>query len=151
VLSADDTAGFLVTASVPAWQPVPITENVNFDDLPEAVEELASRAGLDVQRPFPFLIDGALANLEFNVADGRNFPTGVAVTRDELMVSAAKSKFASIEGTIVGFFGKGEHPAFLHPDTHLHLHVIVPSEKKMGHVDRVDLPRGVTVRVPLPR
>jgi len=148
--AGDETAAFLVAASVTEWQPIPLAENVPFDDLPDAIEELAGRAGVDVSRPFPLLIDGPLANLELNVVDGRAFPSGVKISREALMVSAAKSKFDSVEGTIVGFFGAGR-PDFLHPETQLHLHVLVPSKNQMGHVDHVDLPRGATVRVPVSR
>lgn len=148
--NADETAAFLATSVVRNWQPIPLSQDVSFAELPNAIQELAQRAGLNPDRPFPLLIEGALANLSFHVVDGRAFPSGVKISPQELMVSAAKNKYSSVEGTLVGFFGKHGHPELLEPDSRLHLHVVVPSKNQMGHVDHVDLPRGATVRVPLP-
>lgn len=148
--SADETAAFVVAAAVPNWQTVPLAEDTSFDQLADAIEAIGRSAGLNVDRPFPFLIEGSLANLNFNVVDGRAFQGAPSFSRDELRVASPKRKYDAVEGTIVGFFGRDEYREFLHPGTRLHAHVVLRSEGQMGHVDSVDLPRGVTFRVPAP-
>lgn len=148
---SDETAAFLVTASVPAWQTLPLPEDTAFDDLADAVEQLGASAGLDVERPFPFLVEGSLANLEYHVVDGRSFQDGGALSSEVLRVAAAKGKRASVEGLLVGFYGEEGQPEFLEEGSRLHIHVVLRAEQQMGHVDRVDLPRGITFRVPSPR
>lgn len=148
--AGDETAAFLVTASVPNWQTVPLEEDTSFDKLPEALEAIGRSAGLNVDRPFPFLIEGSLANLSFNVVDGRPFQGATRFDREQLSVASPKRKYDAIVGTVVGFFGKDEYREFLHPGTRLHAHVVLRSERQMGHVDSVDLPRGATFRVPAP-
>jgi hypothetical protein len=146
----EEVAAFAVTAHVPRWQGLPIPENVSFDDLEDNVAKLATDAGLDPERPFPFMIDGALVNLKFHVVDGRAFPPGTKLNDDALMAAAAKTTRASTPGVLVGFYSKRSAPEFLHPNSHLHLHVLIRADQQMGHVDHVDLPSGITFRVPVP-
>jgi acetolactate decarboxylase len=148
--AADETAGFLVTASVPDWQTLPLPEDTDFSELPDAIEKLGESGGLNVERPFPFLIEGAFANLALKVVDGRAFQGQTRLSLEELEVAAAKAKLAAVDGVLVGFFASQDQPEFLHPGTRLHVHAVLPAEELAGHVDRVDLARGTTVRIPAP-
>jgi acetolactate decarboxylase len=148
--AADETAAFLVTASVANWQTLPLPEDTAFSELPDAIEKLGESGGLNVERPFPFLIEGSFANLALKVVDGRPFQGQSSLTLEALDVAAAKAKFAAVDGVIVGFFGNQDQPEFLHPGQRLHLHAVLRREMQAGHVDRVDLARGITVRVPAP-
>jgi acetolactate decarboxylase len=147
----DETAAFMVSATVPEWQSLALREDARFDDLDDAIEKLGESAGLDVEQPFPFLIEGALVNLAFSVVNGRPFAGETRLSRDALMAAAAKAKYPSTQGTIVGFFSKRSRPEFLEPGSSLHLHVVLRADNQMGHVDRVDLPSGTSFRVPVPR
>jgi acetolactate decarboxylase len=146
----DETAAFMIAAVVPDWQSLALPQQAAFDDLEDAIENLGRSAGLDVERPFPFLIEGALVNLAFSVVDGRAFMSETALSRDALMAASVKAQYPSVQGTIVGFFSKQEQPEFLEPGASMHLHVILRNEKQAGHVTRVDLPTGSSFRLPVP-
>lgn len=147
----EDGAAFLVTASVPEWQSVSLPRNTVLEDLPSALEELAEGAGLDVERPFPFMIEGGVGNLTLSVVDGSAFVGEREVSADALKAASRKAKRASCQGTGVGFFAKGEHPDFLVPDSQVHLHFVEQSGTLAGHVESVDLPSGTQFRLPLAR
>lgn len=146
----EEVAAFAVTARVTHWQGLPIAENVKFSDLEDAVKKLATDAGLDPERPFPFVIDGALVDLKFHVVDGRPFTPHTPLNYDALMAAAPKTVRATTPGLIVGFYSKDDAPEFIERGSHLHMHVLIRDEKLMGHVDHVELPSGITFRVPVP-
>jgi acetolactate decarboxylase len=148
---SDETAAFLVTASVPAWRTLSLARNVSFAELEGGLEQLARDAGIDSGKPFPFVVEGTLNQLEFNVVNGRGFDAGQPIPRVVLMAAATKTAVATTEGTIVGFFGKRGTAEFAHPGRLVHMHVLLPEERQVGHVDHVDLPAGVSVRLPAPR
>lgn len=146
----DETLNFLVAATVPEWQSVPLVEDTKFSDLGDAIERLAKSSLLDTSKPIPFVVDGPLVNLHFSVVNGVAFAADREVSPEALKTASPKVKLDSAEGTLVGFFSDGEHPEFLEPDTNVHVHVVVSSRSEAGHVDSVDLPHGTAVRLPLP-
>lgn len=148
---SDETAAFLVTASVPSWRTLSLVRDIPNDALEASVEQLARDAGLDVDQPFPIVIEGTLNKLEYNVVNGRGFEAGKPIPRVVLMAAAARNALDSAEGVLVGFYGRHAQGKFVHPDTRLHVHVLLPEERQVGHVDHVDIPAGATVRLPAPR
>lgn len=147
---SDETAAFVAVSSVPEWQPLPLPEETSFDQIPDAIEKLGQSGGLDTDRPFPFLIEGSFANVAIKVVDGRAFQGQPRLSQEELDVAAAKAKYAAADGIIVGLFGNDDQPEFLHPGTRVHMHAVLRAQNQMGHVDHVDLGRGITVRIPAP-
>lgn len=145
----DETLAFLVVASVPDWQSVPLTEDTKLDELGEVVARLATTSGLDAEKPLPFLVEGALVNLQYSVINGAPFATDPQISREALRTASPRVKLESAQGTLVGFYSPEEQPDFLDPDTDVHVHVVVSSRNEAGHVENVDLPRGTNIRLPL--
>jgi hypothetical protein len=148
---ADETAAFLAVAAVPEWRTFTLGVRVPHDGLDGALLSLARDAGLDARQPLPVVVSGRLQNLEFHVADGRGMQPGVAISEQELLAASSKGASKDVQGVLVGFFSTGAHPALLHSGTRRHLHVVLPENPEVGHVDHVDLDVGVTVRLPLPQ
>jgi alpha-acetolactate decarboxylase len=146
-----DGAAFMVVASVPHWQTVQLPKNTSLDELPAALEELAQGAGLDVEQPLPFMIEGGVGNLTLSVVDGSAFAGDRQVSDDALKTASRKVTRASCQGTGVGFFAKGDHPEFLAEGTAVHLHFVEQLTKLAGHVESVDLPSGTSFRLPVAR
>lgn len=147
---ADETAAFLAVASVPEWQTFTLATAVIHLDLDRRLEKLARDAGLDARGPIPVVVTGRFENLHFHVADGRGMPENQPVSEKELLASSSKATREDAKGVLVGFFSTSAQPAILHPGEHHHLHVIIQEKPEIGHVDRVNLTVGTTVRLPLP-
>ncbi len=146
----EEVAAFAVIGRVAHWQGLPIPENTKFDDLEDAIPKLARDAGLDPERAFPFVIEGALVNLKFHVVDGRPFTPHTPLNYDALLAAAPKVTRATTPGLIVGFYSKADAPEFIARGSHVHMHVLLREEQLVGHVDDVELPSGITFRVPVP-
>jgi hypothetical protein len=135
----EETAAFLITASVPVWQTVLLNRDVPFEQLEQVLEDTLRAAGLDPRKPVPLVIQGPLVELRFHVVDGRN-------ERD-----VARGSYTLAPGTLVGFYAATGREDFLEPDTKMHLHVLLEGHRQVGHVDRVDLPSGTLLRLPVAR
>jgi alpha-acetolactate decarboxylase len=146
----EDGAAFLVVASVPDWQSASLPKDAVLEDLPSTLLDLAEGAGIDVSRPFPFMIEGSVGNLILSVVDGSAFAGERQVSEDALNAASRKATRVSCQGTGVGFFAKGEHPEFL-ASSPIHLHFVEQSGKLAGHVEHLDLPRGTRFRLPVAR
>jgi acetolactate decarboxylase len=146
----DETAAFLTVASVPEWQTFTLATRVHGADLALRLEKLAGDAGLDARLAIPVVVTGRFENLRYYVADGRGLISGRPILEKELAQTSSRTAHANAKGVLVGFFSTGAHPAMLHPGVRHHLHVVLPEKTEIGHVERVDLEVGTTVRLPLP-
>lgn len=147
---ADETAAFLAVASVPEWQTFTLATGVIHLDLDRRLDKLARDAGLDARSPIPVVVTGRFENLHFHVADGRGMPAGQAISDEDVLASSSRSTREDAKGVLVGFYSTLAQPAILHPGEQHHLHVVLKERPEIGHVDRVDLTVGTTVRLPLP-
>lgn len=146
----DETATFLAVAAVPQWQTFTLATRVHGADLDRRLEKLARDAGLDARLPIPVVITGRFENLRYYVADGRGMDTGRPISEQELAAAASRAAHPAAKGVLVGFFSTGMHPAILAPGVRHHLHVVLREKPEIGHVERVDLEVGTTVKLPLP-
>ncbi len=143
-------AAFVALADVESWQSESLAEPVAFADLATVIEERARRAGVDMSGAVPLLIDGSFANVELNVANGPALG-GEKPTPERLRETAIRSRFASAEGTIVGFFAASGGERLLHPGQRFHLHVVLPSARAVGHLDSAQLEPGARLHLPAAR
>lgn len=148
--SLREKAGFLAVADVPGWQSETFTEPVTFERLATLIEERAQRAGVDTSGPLPLLIDGAFTAIELNVANGPALGDDKP-TPERLRTVAIKARVPSAEGTLVGFFAAGGGERLLHPGERLHLHVVLPAARLMGHLDAAQLEPGAQLHLPAAR
>lgn len=142
-------ASFMVWATVPQWQDaVPIGQPVaNAVDLEKLIETKARLAGLDTDKPFPFLLQGHFNSVKYHVvlppsAQGMHGRSG-SPTDSQLNLRAERKR-----GTVIGFFSKKHEGVFTHRGSHSHMHVSL-EDGNSGHVD--DLEAAADVSLLLPR
>ena len=64
---------FFVWVEVPLWQQVPIPPDVrSFEELESFVPKAAAAAGLDADKPLPFVVDGRERLIDFHIAGRRH-------------------------------------------------------------------------------
>ena len=66
----DDKATVPVAAYVAKWSKHPVGKDVAPDAMEAFLRSEARKAGLDVSKPFPFLIEGDLVGIELHVING---------------------------------------------------------------------------------
>lgn len=148
--SLDVKAPILVYSNVKKWR------SFNFDhdaatmsELEKKIESAAKKAGLDVEKPFPFLIQGAPSEITFHIVRRKNESTASPGSHDDHGThhrkkeghghgSAANMSLFSKKkssGTVLGFFSKKHQGIYTHHDSFVHMHFLTDSKQETGHVD----------------
>lgn len=143
VTASDETAALLVSARVPAFRKRTFDVDVASTDVETALAELAKKAGVDVTKPFPFLLEGTLRAVHWHVVDGTRVPPGTRPNE-----SAQKGVVESAEGTIVGFYSEAHQGVFTMMGQKTHMHAVFPGRSVAGHVESLEIPAGATLSVP---
>jgi acetolactate decarboxylase len=143
--AADESAALLVASHVAHWSRVTLAEDIPFAKLDQQIEALAAAAGIDVDKPFPFLVEGPLADAHWHVLVG---PPSAAAPHDHAG-NAVTGDQVAITGTLVGFFSKHHHGAFTHMGQNIHAHLVSPSLALAAHVDQITI--GASSVLALPR
>jgi acetolactate decarboxylase len=133
--SRDLRAALLVSAKVPSWRELDLREAIVASDLDAAIERRLRAAGVDVSRAIPIVLEGMFPSLDWHVVDG---PNHSGILRQSTPGSAV----------VVGFFSKSHQGVFTHMGQSTHLHVLVRGDT--GHVDKVSIAPGATLRIPAP-
>lgn len=143
-----DQATLLTLAYVDQWQSFPIDTAVQGDDLESLIMHTADANGIDTTKPFPFVIKGKLTDIDLHVINGY-----CPIATDPSTVDAQPWKLANTkqtEAVIVGFFAQNAAGVLTHHGTAIHAHAIITSkgETITGHIDRVVVEPGMTLRLP---
>jgi acetolactate decarboxylase len=145
-------APFLVWSRVREWRDVDLPEEARpLAGLTTWIPKAARELKLDAEKPFAFLVIGAVERATIHVHD---FPAdGTPLTREAHDAPSAK-KTIELPGTavqILGFFAPDAAQAkgvWVHHDSPLHLHLRTPLGTVMGHVDDLTLAPGAIVKFP---
>lgn len=158
-----ERAVLFVGAQVRDWVEVPLPGALDAAGLERFVVEQAQARGIDVEQPFPFLVDGRFPTLVWHVVTGtapapggpaRHGPGhgghgahggGHANTLSGLRVFEQPGA----EGRLVGFYsGRALEGVVSHPGERTHLHFIDAARRVSGHVDAHSVAAGGVLRLP---
>lgn len=140
-------ATLLTVAHVDSWA------EYEMPDLPleEAIESIALQvSSIDVETPFPFLIQGHASSLEIHVINGY-CPVASPDVSDEF--KPWKMRLDSRTPlTVVGFFAKNQEGVMTHHGSNIHIHSLLNSNGGVatGHIDSVTLSKGAKLYLPTP-
>lgn len=152
--TTSEQAAFLAVAKVDAWHRVTLTQDVGWQELPEALANHVRTSGASSNEPVAVRIVGRLEDIELNIVNGpaldlkQDAPRPIA--KHELSQKATKRSFAQARALVTGFYARDNGQAYIHPGQVLHLHVILPDLEQMGHLDAVTLPRDTALEVGRP-
>lgn len=141
------SAALLVAARVDEWRDVPIEAPIRFADLDMRIGELAAGAGVDVTRPFAFIVEGPMAGLAWHVIDGRRLPAGQS-GHDAHLAASVRQTLGFSSAVLVGFYSAMHEGVFTHMGQRTHVHAVVPAALSSGHLEDVVIEPGATLRVP---
>jgi acetolactate decarboxylase len=145
--SFEKNAVLLVYTQVKKWKKIHIPAAVkSYKGLETFVEETARKNGIDTEKPFPFLMDGRIVNLQWHVIDWKE---------GDREHSHEKHKKAGLSGSrrgeeveVVGFYSKKHHGIFTHFSTNMHLHFKTKDSKLSGHLDDLIIDGRVFLLLP---
>ncbi len=141
-------ACFLVYAQVPRWQSTPLPAGVgSLAELEPHVLAAAKKAGLDVDKPFPFLLSGTPAGVKYHVVWKTD---GLPHTKELHAKAKLAFEVAGREVQMLGFHSDKHRGVFTHHDSNTHVHFRAADGKDSGHVDAAALVPGMTLHLPAP-
>ncbi len=151
-------AFFLVWTEQTNWRDVPIPGTVKgYVDLQQFVKTQAQAAGIDVTKPFPFLLAGTPAQIKWHINVDRT--EGKPITKELFMKSKEPYATKNEPVDIVGFYAEhhagvflpSSRPAFMEgtdAKNVIHIHLISKTGKAAGHIDNITLGEGMVLRLP---
>ena len=152
-LTDNPNISFLAYSYVDKWQSMTLPETVDtFQKLEAYLPELAKKLGLDIEKPFPFLINAQINFLQWFVVGGagNNLP--------DAQTSFVRSRYlgglnnVTIEG--LGFYSTKHQGIFTMPKNNMHIHFkTVPKIATdiifVGHLDNnISLKKDTVIQLP---
>ena len=139
-----------------AEQPVP-DEVKGYVDLQTFVRSRAQAAGIDVDKPFPFQLAGAPAEVKWHI--NVDLTEGHPVTRELFAKSKANYVLRNEPMDIVGFYSENHPGVFISAyapaipaggsaRNAMHIHMVSKDGKSAGHIDNLTLAPGMVLRLP---
>jgi len=139
------------------WRDEPLPNDIRtYLDLQRHVKARAAAAGIDMARPFPFLLTGTPTELKWHI--NVNLTEGKPIDRDLFRKSKANYVMKNQPVDIVGFhsekhpgiFISAYAPAIKEKDVKnaIHIHLVSKDGKSAGHIDDITLGGGMTLRLP---
>lgn len=161
---ADNTwkhgAFFLVWTEQAQWKDVPVPSTVKgYVALQQFVKAQAQAAGIDVAKPFPFLLSGKPVEIKWHINVDRT--EGKPITK-ELFAKSKEPFITKGEPVdIIGFYSESHAGVFLTQYTPvikegsgmknaIHIHLVSRVSKASGHIDDMILGEGMVLRLPKP-
>lgn len=151
--STDTAATLLVGQTVPCWSRDVIGDDVPPDRFDGMILTAAAGRGVDASTPFMFIVEGELTDVRIHVINGA-CPVHARMQKIELTDDRLPFEYEAerIQGTVVGVYASDAVGKLTHPATSVHAHLIYidesTGEKVTGHIERVGVAAGATVKVP---
>jgi alpha-acetolactate decarboxylase len=139
-------AALLVYAEVEDWDTYQIKNIKTKNDLEKKIFETAKSKGINIEKPFPFLLEGTVTSVDWHVINWKN---------EDTIHSHKKHKESGLNGTlvnekvqIIGFYSTKHKAVFTHHTTNMHMHFKTDDNAIAGHIDDLSLNQTVTLKLP---
>lgn len=153
-------AFFLVWTEQAQWKDVPVPNTVKgYVDLQQFVKARAQAAGIDVTKPFPFLLSGTPVEIKWHINMDRT--EGKPITKESFAQSKVPFTIKNEPADIIGFYSEHHAGVFLTKYTPvikegsgmenaIHIHLVSRASKAAGHIDDIMLGENMVLRLPQP-
>lgn len=140
----DVKAPFFGYANVSEWKEQALPDSIRTArDLETYLGSVTEKS----PRPFVFKLTGIAEQAMIHIV---NLPKGSKVSSpDDAHKGQINYKLANEQADIIGIYSTEHQAIFTHHDTFIHMHLITPDRKKMGHLDEVLFKKG-TMKLYLP-
>ncbi len=145
--SFDKKATLLVFASVNQWKSINIPHNVvTYEQLAHYISQSAQENQIQINEPFPFLIEGTTMSFDWHVINWEDGDT--EHSHDKHINSGLNGTIENTQVEMLGFYSNSHHAIFTHHTTNMHIHVKTADNKIAGHVDNLTLGQGMILKLP---
>ncbi|WP_426431411.1 acetolactate decarboxylase [Winogradskyella sp. HB-48] len=149
-LSISDTydinASLLVYANVDVWVDYQIDSKLTKSELESLILNKAKENKINIDKPFPFLIEGNIASLDWHVIDWKEGDT--IHNHKKHKESGLNDVLNDTEVEIIGFYSTKHKAIFTHHTTNMHMHFKTDDNMVAGHIDDLFINNAVTLKLP---
>ncbi len=142
-----EKASLLLTAAVEKWQSIIIPADMSENELHAFLLEQARRLGLNVKLPFPFLVEGKIRKLVWDVLDGAD--TDPARKSSQLFLRKLVGYRDEAPVILMGFYPADLQNEFDYPGELWHIHVLFSDNNNTGHVNAFSVIKGARLLLPV--
>ena len=139
-------AALLVYAEVETWNGFNIENVTTKVDLEKRIFETAKSNGINVEEPFPFLLEGQVATLDWHVINWKEGDTVHNHKKHKESGLSGSIQQADVE--IIGFYSTKHKAVFTHHTTNMHMHFKTDDNAIAGHVDELMLDKQFILKLP---
>ncbi|NNC95416.1 MAG: decarboxylase [Chitinophagales bacterium] len=146
--SFDLNATLLVYTTIESWSKSEIPGEIfSYSELEKYISKAAIEHGIDIDRPFPFLVEGTAETAAWHVINWKDGDT--EHTHEKHINSGLKGSLENERVEILGFYSKNHHGIFTHHSTNMHLHVKSKENNVSGHLDDLSLGKDMILKLPM--
>jgi acetolactate decarboxylase len=151
-------AFFLVWSEQTKWKDVSVPAAVKgYIDLQQFVKTQAQAVGIDVTKPFPFLLAGTPVEIKWHINVDRT--EGKPITKELFVKSKAPFVTKNEPVDIIGFYSDHHVGVFVAEyapaikdgsgiKNVIHIHLVSRVSKAAGHIDDLTLGEGMVLKLP---
>ena len=139
-------AALFVYAEVEKWDEFTIDDITTKEDLEKRIFETAKSSGINVNEPFPFLLEGKVATLDWHVIDWKEGDT--VHNHKKHKESGLNGSLKQVDVEIIGFYSTKHTAVFTHHSTNMHMHFRTDDNAIAGHVDELTLGEQLNLKLP---
>ncbi len=139
-------AALLVYAEVEGWDSFQISAITTKNDLEASIFEIAKRNGVNIEKPFPFLLEGTVASLDWHVINWKDGDT--IHNHKKHITSGLNGTLRNTDVEILGFYSTKHKAVFTHHTTNMHMHFKTDDTTIAGHIDDLQLDHQLLLKLP---
>jgi len=136
----------LVYAEVEEWDSFQIENSKTKSDLEEQIFEVATNIGINTEKPFPFLLEGTVASVDWHVINWKDGDTIHSHIKHK--ESGLNGRLQNTKVEILGFYSTKHKAIFTHHTTNMHMHFKTDDNTIAGHIDDLSLNQKITLKLP---
>jgi len=119
---------------------------VSAEDLESFITRSAVEYGVDVNAPFPFLVEGTPKYFDWHVIDWKDGDT--EHSHEKHIRSGLYGTKENTPAEMLGFYSNAHHAIFTHHTTNMHIHIKTMDNTLAGHVDDLTQGTGMVLKLP---
>ena len=129
-------ATMLVYAYVKNWKEIKIEQDLNStEELEALVKRLASEHGIDISKPFPFMVKAWVKNINYNVMD---WQSGISHTAETHTQFAHGLFHSATTVMLAGFYSENHKGIFTPLDSKILVHAVTSNPITCGHLETIE-------------
>ena len=139
-------AALLVYAKVKEWNSYKTENTTTKEELESTIFGIAKSNGIDTEKPFPFLLEGTVASLDWHVINWKDGDT--VHTHKKHTETGLNGNLKNKQVQIIGFYSTKHKAVFTHHTTNMHMHFKTNDNSVAGHIDDIELDNELTLKLP---